>query len=1222
MRANDFELEQSRGDQFLKLLRTLRGHTALVCKNALSPDGKLLASSSHDSTVRLWDVKTGQFIRALQHEAAVFCVDWSPDGATLASGSCGPEMKLTIWDTKSGHLQLNLEEHSAVNSVAWSPDGKMLASGSDDGMVRLWDASSGDKLVDFQGHTGVIEVVTWSPDGDALCSCSSDGTARLWDTKTRTETLTLTTRPNDACRSVAWSSDRKYLALASTDRTVRIWDADIGKLLYILEGHTDVVASVSFIDHGRLLASLGRNGTVIIWRSDRWSEVAKLVGQSDSTSGTKNIACHTHLPIVALLGRHYDEINLWNIELATLGQVEPAEPTTYCVNAKAVLLGDSGVGKSGLGIRLAEGVFRPTEGSTHGAQFWHFPTAKLRYLPASVQGELTLWDLAGQPEYRLIHQLFLDDTDAAVLLFDCSDPDDPFHGIPYWAKVLKKQCPPHVLKFLVSARCDVSTVTVDRREINSVLAEYGLDGYFKTSARTGEGIEQLFETMIGRIPWDQLPRTSRPRLFQVVREFLLERKQEGLTLISMDNVMRSVRQLYTESTITRAELDTVVQLLQSNGLLFRINPILPDDDFSINEARLSMSFASLRQALPSKLPAVLVLLKPELIEQYGGSVIQAARNNLSGIGATTERDVLTGRIPFTGFVRLPAPEERLVLEATVELVVRHDLCFREMGYLVFPSQINVNRLPASEGHPRTDVAYRFSGSIETIFASLVVRLSYTDYFHREGQWKYAVEFSRNSVLLGFSMRQIEEGTGELEIYFYPGITEFDRVTFIRFITDHLRTKGINIEEHIRLYCPKCSEEITNRDAIESRVAGGNLDIPCQYCTYSVMIPRSIEERYRRDPSLIEKQQQLVKVVESRTDAEVTQFRSDQQQYASATDTGVHILHLSDIHLRTESEARVYRTQLESDLLRELNIQKLDYLIISGDIAHRATEDEYRAAFAMIDGIVKQFGLDSAHVVVVPGNHDVNWDASETAYRFVPKSKLPELLPDGKYVRAGDAGVLLRDDELYRLRFANFNAQFYKRVYPGREYPLDYSEQTLLVTNAEDRILFLGLNSCWQLDHQYPGRAGIYIEALTRALDGINVKTYDNWLKVAVFHHPITGKEMINDDFVQLLSVHGFQVCIHGHLHEAIESFYRYDSRRGIHIIGGGTFGAPSKEHTSGIPLQYNLLTLARGSNEIVVNTRRKEKPNGAWAADARWGDKNHPSPIYNFRVEGFRLRTH
>jgi len=94
---------------------------------------------------------------------------------------------------------------------------------------------------------------------------------------------------------------------------------------------------------------------------------------------------------------------------------------------------------------------------------------------------------------------------------------------------------------------------------------------------------------------------------------------------------------------------------------------------------------------------------------------------------------------------------------------------------------------------------------------------------------------------------------------------------------------------------------------------------------------------------------------------------------------------------------------------------------------------------------------------------------------------------------------------------------------------------------------------------------------------------------------------MNDEYLQLLSVHKFQICMHGHIHEAIECFHKYDDRRGIHIIGAGTFGARAKEQVPGIPLQYSLLTLDPDEWTITLNTRKKEKPNGAWSADARWG---------------------
>ena len=1126
----------------LKLRHTLRGHTDAVYRLALSPDGCRLASPSQDKTVRIWDTKSGQVLKILKHDSSVICVDWSPDGATVATGT--GNAKVYLWNAETGRQLRILSGHkSRIQCVAWSPDGKILASCSDDQTVRLWGAESRELLQEFKEHTKGLDRVVWSPDGAWICSAARhEKSLRLWLAETPKTVRTLTGH-TDYLPAVDWSPNGLLIASGSYDKTVRIWDAESGREQYVLEGHTERIVSVSFLDNGRLLASLGVNGKAIFWRSDTWSEVLRVekIGHADLLS---NLALHSTLSVMAAPGSSSDEINIWDLDLVLLRGAEPVTPTVFYVNAKAVLLGESGVGKSGLGIRLASGEFRETQ-STHGAQFWHFPTEKLLTLSPNVQAELTLWDLAGQPEYRLTHQLFLDDTDAALLLFDCSDASDPFRGVPYWAKVLKKHAPLHTKKFLVSARCDVSPVTVHNREINQTLAAYGLDRYFRTSANTGEGVKMLFESLMSEIPWDKLPRTSTPQLFHVVREFLLERKQAGANLIGMDEVRTAAAGLFTERTATKAELDTVVQLLQSRGLVHRLEP------------------------RPGK---AWVLLKPERVNQYGASIIQAARNHPHGIGAVPERDVLTGNIAFTGFERLPQAEETLVLDGTVELLIRRDLGFREMGNLVFPSQINITRQAPEQAHPRTEVAYRFSGSIEMIYASLVVRLSYTDYFRREDQWKYAVEFSCNDDRLGFSMRQIEEGTGELEIYFQPGISEFDRVTFIRFVTDHLRAKGIDIQEEIRLYCPKCSREVTNREAIEARIRDGKLDIPCQFCETAVVIPKSVEEIYRRDPSLGEKQQQLAVIVEQRTEAELELFREDQRQYTASEDHQIHILHLSDLHLEDKTFASICRTQLETDLIQELEVPRLEYLVISGDIANRSTEKEYNAAFTMVDGLVKRFGLDASRVVIVPGNHDLNWDLSEEAYRFVPTRKLPAPLQDDQCIPAGEAGALLRDDALYRERFAYFNIHFYRRVYSGQDYPLDYADQFLFVERPEDRILFLGLNSNWQLDHHFRTRTGIHMSALTQALDRLQDGKYDGWLKVAVWHHPVTGKQQMNDEFMQLLAVHGFQICMHGHIHEAIQSFHHYDDRRKVRIIGAGTFGAPAHEQVIGIPLQYNLLT--------------------------------------------------
>jgi len=479
----------------LKLRYTLQGYTRLIYKMALSPDGLTLASPSLDSTIRLWNCTTGEAgLRLKGHAGAVQCTAWSPDGKLIASAG-GSDYTVNLWDARSGDLYLTLHgQGNPVLSIAWCPGGNLLATGSFDGIVRLWDVEKESARV-LKRHTDSIYGVAWSPDGRWLCSASGDRTVQLWDAASADPVRTLRGHL-DMVLCLAWSPDQSHIASGSTDRTIRIWDSETGQQKYVLEGHTDWVLSASFLDSGRLLASLGANGAVRVWRTDTWTEVMH-IDHIGGRSILSNLAVHPISPLMVTPGQERGEVKIWDLDCGLLRSCQPAVPTVFYVNAKAVLLGDSGVGKSGLGIRIAEGKFRHTAGSTHGAEFWHFPAQRLPGLPSNVEGELTLWDLAGQPEYRLTHQLFLDDTDAALLLFDCSDANDPFRGVPYWAKVLKKHAPAHVAKFLISARCDVSPVTVDRREINQVLAQHGLDDYFKTSASTGEG-SSCFSTTCAR----------------------------------------------------------------------------------------------------------------------------------------------------------------------------------------------------------------------------------------------------------------------------------------------------------------------------------------------------------------------------------------------------------------------------------------------------------------------------------------------------------------------------------------------------------------------------------------------------------------------------------------------------------------------------------------------------------------------------------------------------
>jgi WD40 repeat protein len=101
-------------------------------------------------------------------------------GRTLASSSADNTMKL--WDVSTGQcLKTFQSDNDQVQSVAFSPDGKILASGGNDSLVRCWDISTGECFRICQAHTQPVLSVAFSPDGKTLASCSEDWTVRLWD---------------------------------------------------------------------------------------------------------------------------------------------------------------------------------------------------------------------------------------------------------------------------------------------------------------------------------------------------------------------------------------------------------------------------------------------------------------------------------------------------------------------------------------------------------------------------------------------------------------------------------------------------------------------------------------------------------------------------------------------------------------------------------------------------------------------------------------------------------------------------------------------------------------------------------------------------------------------------------------------------------------------------------------------------------------------------------
>ncbi len=658
------------------LLHTLRGHSDWIGRIAWSPDGKILASPSKDHTIRLWDAQTGQHLRTLKgHSGIVSSVAWSPDGKALASGSTDNTIRL--WNAQTGRSIRTLEGHSdIVYSVAWSPDGKTLASGSFDQTVHLWDAQAGRSLQTLDGHSSFVLSVAWSPDGKALAS-------------------------------------------GSGDQTIHLWTPDAGQHAGILEGHTSMITCVSFSYDGSLLASNSSDGTVRLWCTRTWEALLTLE-EPAADNAFPSLAFHPNTPVLATLGEKDTVIRIWDLDIAALLGTAPASPSFHYTNAKVVLVGDSGVGKSGLGLVLTGQPFVPTE-STHARSVWTFDDQEVELDHRRRETRQTLlWDLAGQPGYRLIHQLHLNEVAVALILFDARSETDPFAGVYHWDRALRQaqrvqgNSAPPLKKYLVAARIDRGGRSVSPERIESLVRELDFDSYFETSAREDIGITELAEAIKQTIDWDALPKVTSNDLFQQIKTFLISEKEAGRLLSTTDDLYRTFLKspdAPSDSGELRAQFETCIGRVESRDLIRRL------------------SFGNL------------VLLQSELLDSYASALVNAVKDEPDGLGSIAEEKARAGNFSVPRDERLKDQEqEKLLLIAMFEDLLRHEIVLREQAddgpYLVFPSQSTRENpdLPNPEGKA---VIFDFEGPVQNIFATLAVRLSHSGFFKKKETWKDA-----------------------------------------------------------------------------------------------------------------------------------------------------------------------------------------------------------------------------------------------------------------------------------------------------------------------------------------------------------------------------------------------------------------------------------------------------------------------------------------------------
>jgi WD40 repeat protein/beta-lactamase regulating signal transducer with metallopeptidase domain len=259
--------------------RVLTAHKNAIAFACYSRDGKLLATSSVDQTVKLWDAAGKEIATLTGHKGFVRKAVFSPDDKKLATSDEKGVIK--IWDVETHKEQRSIDAHEhPVYGLAWSPDGKTIAScGGDwrkqiEGTVKLWNAETGEGTTFALSEMRDVWNVAFSPNGKYLAVAGGGNkSVQIWDVARKEAVHTATVAPY--ARGLTWSPDGKIIALGLGDGQVRLLDGTTWQERSTFKAHNNLIFAISFTADSKMFTTASGDGTAKLWQMPSAKPVAK-----------------------------------------------------------------------------------------------------------------------------------------------------------------------------------------------------------------------------------------------------------------------------------------------------------------------------------------------------------------------------------------------------------------------------------------------------------------------------------------------------------------------------------------------------------------------------------------------------------------------------------------------------------------------------------------------------------------------------------------------------------------------------------------------------------------------------------------------------------------------------------------------------------------------------------------------------------------------------------